>query len=292
MNAIGIDLGATNVKFVHVDEGGTIVARDSFPTDDRDDAPWAEQIRRKLEGVSRDTPVGLCAPGLAARDGRSIAWMQGRLARIQGLDWTTFLNWPKTIPVLNDAHAALLGEAWIGAARGAQNAFMITLGTGVGGAILVDGKLLRGHLGRAGHLGHVTLDPAGKPDLVNTPGSLEDAIGNCTIVQRTAGRFQTTHDLVAAHLAGNREATDVWLRSIRDLAAAVSSLINVLDPELVVIGGGIAVAGPALFDPLTRELSKMEWRPTVESVRVVPAQLGEWAGAIGVARAGMTVQSS
>jgi glucokinase len=287
MNAIGIDLGATNVKFVHVDESGAIVARDSFPTDDRDDAPWAHRIREYLTNVPRETPIGLCAPGLAARDGRSIAWMQGRLARIQGLDWTTYLHWPKPIPVLNDAHAALLGEAWIGAARGAQNAFMLTLGTGVGGAILADGKLLRGHLGRAGHLGHITLDPAGKLDLVNTPGSLEDAIGNCTITQRTAGRFKTTHDLVAAHLAGDCDATAVWLRSIRDLAAAISSLINVLDPELIVIGGGIAVAGPALFDPLQRELSKIEWRPTSESVQLVPAQLGELAGAIGAARAAM-----
>lgn len=284
--AVGIDLGATNVKVVRVRVTGEVIARETFATQDGPDAPWAKGIRARLEGVT--DAVGICAPGLAAPDRRSIAWMQGRLAAIEGLDWTNYLGRQDRVPVLNDAHAALLGETWNGgAAAGLRNVLMLTLGTGVGGAILADGELLRGHLGRAGHVGHITVDAGGEPDLVKTPGSLEDAIGECTVGRRTAGRFATTRDLVAAHRSGDADATQVWHRSIRDLAAGVASLINVVDPEAIVIGGGIAAAGEALFDPLRRELDRMEWRPTGDAVPLVPAALGEWAGAIGVARAAL-----
>ena len=79
---------------------------------------------------------------------------------------------------------------------------------------MVDGKLLRGHIGRAGHLGHMSLDPDGTPDICGAPGSLELAIGNATILERSGGRFQTTHDLLAAHEAGDATATAVWLKSV------------------------------------------------------------------------------
>src|SRR5258706_2141384 len=239
--AIGIDVGATHVKFVHVDSGGALLAGGSFPTDDKPAAAWPQRIRDQIAHLQKENPtdrIGLCAPGLAARDGRSIAWMQGRLNQVQGLDWTSFLTAQSTVPVLNDAHAALLGEVWKGAAAGAQNAVLLTLGTGVGGAILVDGKLLHGHIGRAGHLGHISLDTQGSPDIVKTPGSLENAIGDCTIQQRTAGRFTSTRDLVAAHRAGDKYATDIWLRAVRDLAAGITSIINMIDPEIIIIGGG------------------------------------------------------
>src|SRR5947208_3385148 len=107
---------------------------------------------------------------------------------------------------------------------------LLTLGTGVGGAAVVDGHLLKGHIGRAGHLGHICLDPQGKPDVVGTPGSLEDAIGNCTVAARTGGRFSSTLELAKAHEAGDAEAGKVWLLSIHHLACGIASLINVLDP--------------------------------------------------------------
>jgi glucokinase len=191
------------------------------------------------------------------------------------------------VPVLNDAQAALVGETWCGAARGSRNALMLTLGTGVGGAAMVDGRILRGHIGRAGHLGHVSLDPSGALDIVNTPGSLEDAVGDCTVERRSAGRFSSTAALVAAASGGDREARLVWQSSVRALAAAVASLVNVLDPEVVVIGGGIARSGPALFVPLRRHLARFEWRPAGRRVRVVAARLGERAGAFGAARHAM-----
>jgi len=187
------------------------------------------------------------------------------------------------VPVLNDAHAALIGESWLGAARSLENVFMLTLGTGVGGAAIVEGKLLRGHIGRGGHLGHISLDPNGSPDVTGMPGSLEDKIGNCTIESRTQGRFKTTHDLVAAYAAGDPDARNIWLKSIQDLACGIGSLINVLDPSTVVIGGGIARSGRDLFEPLQRALDEVEWRPGGQKVKVIPAELGEFAGAYGAA---------
>jgi glucokinase len=207
--------------------------------------------------------------------------MQGRMAALAGFDWSEFLGRP--VPVLNDAHAALMGEAWLGAAAGETNVCMLTLGTGVGGAIMCDGQLLRGRLGRAGHLGHVSLDPDGEHDIVNTPGSLEDAIGECTLAARGQGKFRSTRDLVAACEAGDAQAAAVWLTSLRALAAAMTSIINAVDPAVFILGGGIAQAGPALFNPLQTMLNEIEWRPTGTAVRIVAAQLGPRAGALGAA---------
>jgi glucokinase len=214
--------------------------------------------------------------------------MRGRLAGLQGLDWAEALAAKARVRVMNDAHAALLGEAWTGAAAGAREAVLLTLGTGVGGAILTGGRILTGATGKAGHWGHVTVDADGPPSIAGMPGSLEAAIGNYTVADRSGGRFRDTRDLVAAHRAGDAEATAVWLRSVQRLACAVASIVNALDPEVVILGGGIARAGPALFEPLAGFLDSVEWRPLGRGVRVVPAALGDLAGAIGAARAVLT----
>jgi glucokinase len=283
--AIGCDVGVTNVKTVCVTRDGSVFDRDV--TDTRADSPdWPAGVKRVVETMEvthgRAAAVGVAAPGIAARVGDSIFWMQGRLDLVQALNWAKFLARDE-VPVLNDAQAALMGEAWQGAAKGSHNVALLTLGTGVGGALMVDGRLLRGALGRAGHLGHVSLDIDGPPDVTNCPGSLESAIGNVTVAERTGGRFTTTHDLIAAHLAGDTDATRVWLRSVRALAAAVASIINVADPEVFIIGGGIARAGDALFEPLAGYLDRYEWRPHGRRAAVVPAVLGEHAGALGAA---------
>jgi glucokinase len=236
------------------------------------------------ETIGKLCGIGVSAPGLAARDGQSIAFMPGRLAGLENLVWKDFLKTEFPIPVLNDAHSALLGEAWIGAAMDRRNVVMLTLGTGVGGAAMVDGRLLLGNIGRSGHLGHVCLDSHGTVDVTNMPGSLEVKIGNCTIEERTHGRFKTTHDLIAAHNSGDAGATAVWLKSIHDLACAVASFINVFDPEIVVVGGGIAAAGPALFEPLEDYVREIEWQPGGHKVPIAAAKLGEYAGAFGAAK--------
>lgn len=286
--AIGIDLGGSSVKTVAVTPEGKTLAEAVAVFDAGAPMDWAQKVRAVLAEVQSQqgtnaAKVGLSAPGLAAKDGRSIAHMPGRLQGLERLDWSEFLKTSQPVPVLNDAHAALLGEAWLGAARGFENVIMLTLGTGVGGAAIVDGRLLRGHIGRAGHLGHISLDIDGEPDVCAMPGSLEVLIGNCSIVDRSQGRFQTTHDLVAAHLAGDAEASHVWLRSVRALACALGSLANVLDPEAVIVGGGIARSGDALFEPLRQMVSEVEWKSAGYQIKLLPATLGEFAGAFGAA---------
>jgi glucokinase len=283
--SIGVDLGGTNIKIVVISNDGDVLEYLTCDTADLEGS-WAQTIKKNLEliqGKRGQSPchIGLAAPGLAAKDGGSIAYMQGRLKGLQGFVWQDFLG--SRVVVLNDAHAALLGEAWRGAAKGYRNAILLTLGTGVGGAVLVEGRLIKGQIGRAGHLGHVTVNADASPDIVNTPGSLEQMIGNYNVAERSGGRFTSTRLLVEAHLRGDKEATQTWLRSIHHLAAAIGSFINAFDPEIVIVGGGIAQAGPALFDPLRKELDRFEWRPLGHTVQVIPAALGEKAGAIGAA---------
>jgi glucokinase len=286
----GIDVGGTNVKAVAVAADGAVLQRATSATADGVATPdqWIAAARDAIEcfcGSCGSAPVaaGVAAPGLAATDGRSIAHLPGKLQGLTGIDWTNALGQPRVVPVLNDAHAALLGEAWIGAARSRRHVVMLTLGTGIGGAVLSDGRLLRGAIGRAGHIGHMSLDPEGPVSITGMPGAIEVLAGDYTVSSRTGGRFQDTSALVAAHRAGDAEASRVWLKSIRALGCAIGSCINLFDPELVVVGGGIVHAGDALFDPLARELDRVEWRPGGHRVELVAATLGEWAGAIGAA---------
>ncbi len=283
--AIGLDVGVTNVKAVCVTPAGQIIARQSFPTL-ADSPDWPQRVEANIAELEskhgRAAYLGLSAPGVAAPDGSRIRWMRGRLIEVQDLRWSEFLARP--IPVLNDAQAALLGEIWQGAARGASNAILITLGTGVGGAAMVDGRILKGHLGRAGHLGHITVDMHGPTDICSLPGSIEYHIGDYSIPQRTAGAFRHTHELVRAYRDGDPHAKKIWLASLQALAATIASLINVLDPQIVIIGGGIIAAGDALLTPLTELLRPIEWQLNDEPrVPIVLAQLAEYAGALGAA---------
>lgn len=296
---LGIDLGGSSIKAAAMTAAGELLAQQNVPFVDRD-KEWAMKTRTlvkqfqagelfstaqkdELGGAPALQCIGLSAPGLAAADGRSIASMPGRLFGLEGLDWTNYLGAAQPVRVLNDAHAALLGEAWLGAARGLRNVCLLTLGTGVGGAAMVDGHLLRGALGRAGHLGHTVVDWLGPLDSCNAPGSLELFIGNKSVRERTGGRFETTLALVTAVQSGDKEAGEMWLKSVRALACAVASFVNILDPEAVIVGGGIARAGKSLFEPLQKFLDEVEWRPGGRKVQLLPAQLGDMAGAFGSA---------
>src|SRR5262245_53364783 len=274
--AIGIDLGGTNVKLCSVSESGDTLEARSFETRDGEGG-WAERVREAVQALesargSRASAIGIATPGLPTQDLQRVGALEGRLQGLVGLDWSDLLRTTATVRVLNDAQAALLGEAWRGAAVGCANAVLLTLGTGVGGAILLDGRLLRGHIGRAGHFGHLSLDPDGPPPPTTpVPGALETFIGNANVATRTNGRFQSTDELVAAHRAGDALATEAWLRSVHRLACGISSIANAVDPEVVILGGGIARAGPTLFEPLARFLDAVEWRPLGTGVRIVPA---------------------
>ncbi len=290
---IGIDVGGSQVKAAACDAAtGEVLARHAEPTRDgeqRDGLPlwaWAarafvEESERRVGGAS--VAIGVACPGLAARDHRSIASMPGRRQGLEGFDWPRFFRRGRDVTVLNDAQAALLGEVWQGAAKGLRHVILVTLGTGVGGAILSDGWLLHGTNHRAGHLGHITLDPFGPRDITGMPGSLEDAIGEATLGARTGGRFHTTAELLRAVAEGDADATAAWQRSIRALGCGLASLVNVLDPEAIVLGGGIAESGPLLYEPLQKVLDEVEWRPAGGTVKLLKAEMGEWAGAVGAA---------
>jgi len=291
--SLGIDLGGTAIKAIAVDtETQTRLHQSQVPTRDGETEgslpAFAYEVSRAIDSIATElgSPadhISISAPGLAAKNARSIAFMPGRLDGLENLDWGDMLDLPGEVPVTNDAHAALLGEIGHGAAKGLDDVVLLTLGTGVGGAIVSGGRLLRGHIGRAGHLGHLTTDFRAAGDICGTPGSLEDAIGFCTLEQRSGGKFENTTDLVAAAESGDSEATEIWETSVRALAASIASITNALDPEAVIIGGGIAQAGAPLFDRIDHYLEEYEWRPAGHRVKVLRAELGEWAGAYGAA---------
>ncbi len=295
--AAGIDLGGTRIKAVAHDlDKEEEIERTILSTQDGvffdEDPVWANAIRDLLADwedrcEAKLSAIGIASPGLPSKDESGIAFMPGRLIGIEGLDWKKFLNASARVRVMNDAQANLLGEVRQGAAEGKDDVVLLTIGTGVGGAAICDGRLLRGHIGRAGHFGHISLDPFGKPDVCQTPGSLEDAIGDCTVETRSGGRFTRTKELVDAHLDGDLKARSIWLRSVRYLAAGIVSLVNSIDPEVVLLAGGIANAGDALLEPLRNYLDEMEWSPANHRIDLRIATLGEWAGAFGALHYGM-----
>ncbi len=283
---IGIDLGGTRIKAVAIDEMGNILHQNYQLTNDGDDKIWknvvaaaVNEIQGKLK--SKAAIVGISAPGLPNSGNSAIAFMPGRLQGLENFVWTDFLN-TKTY-VLNDAISAMMAEARYGAAKNRKNVVMLTLGTGVGGAILIDGKPYQGAFNKAGHIGHMVIDSDGEADCIGMPGSLEDAIGNCSIEKRTSGKYTSTHQLIEASRNGDGFATEVWLKSVKKLAIGLAALTNILSPEMVILGGGITDAGNDLFDPLEKYMSNYEWRAGGNQTEIVRAQYGDLAGAVGAA---------
>jgi glucokinase len=283
---IGIDLGGTRIKAVAIDEQGNIMHQHYQSTNDGDDSIWKNAILASVNEIQSKLPdnkvvIGISAPGLPNANNSAIAYMPGRLQGLENFDWTEFLK-TRTF-VLNDAIAAMMAEARFGAAKNRKNVVMLTLGTGVGGAILIDGKPYQGAFNKAGHLGHMVIDSDGEADCIGMPGSLEDAIGNCTILKRTAGKFSSTHDLLEEVRNGDSFAADVWLTSVKKLAIGLAALTNILSPEMIVLGGGITEAGKDLFEPLEKYMSNYEWRAGGNQTEIVKAQYGDLAGAVGAA---------
>jgi glucokinase len=292
---IGIDLGGTRIKAVAIDAGGNILCETYQATNDGDDKAWknavvaaVNELKSRLEIGSID--IGLSAPGLPNDDNSAIACMPGRMQGLENFVWSDFLNQPAY--VLNDAVAAMMGEAKFGAAKNKKNVAMLTLGTGVGGAILIDGKPYQGTFNKAGHIGHMVIDDEGDCDVTGMPGSLEECIGNYTVEKRSKGKFRSTHEMLEAYRNGDAVAREVWLRSIRHLAMGIASITNILSPEVIVLGGGITQAGDVLFEPLFEYMNEYEWRPTGNGVKIVKAVYGDMAGAIGAACFAMSKQEN
>lgn len=288
---IGIDFGGTNIKGVLLHRDGEILQELTRKTNDTGDRfqnekGWKEAIAAMVKALKPSDmatlPIGIAAPGLSTPSHHCIAYMPGRLAGLERLNWGQFLD-EKRVFVINDAKAALLAEHKFGAGRGIDNLAMYTLGTGVGGAFLIDGKLHQGWLNRAGHFGHISLHPFGETGITGMPGTVEMAIGNYQIKERSRGRYTNTDELVQAYRQREPLATLVWLESLKDFARGICSVINVLSPQLVLLGGGITKAGDDFFLPLRTFLDVYEWRPGGAATLVRPAQFEHLAGAVGAA---------
>lgn len=284
--AIGIDLGGTNIKGVLIDKNGRILESIIRKTEDTANN-WKESVREVIQALQQNKtgkiPVGISAPGIANESHDAIAYMPGRLSGLENFKWDIFLN-TVNIKVLNDAHASLLAEATFGSGKGIDDLVMLTLGTGIGGSIRINGSVYKGFHGLAGHFGHTSLDAeSDRLGITNIPGSLEDAFSESTILERSHGKFNSIKEMVDAYLKGDHFATYLWLKSIKKLAIGICSICNILSPEMVILGGGITNAKGALFDPLSTFMDLYEWRPGDAKTIIKQAHFDQFSGAIGAA---------
>jgi len=283
---IGIDLGGTRIKGVVVDAVGNVLHQTYTLTNDGEGEVWKEAVAKTVQALKEKMPienisVGISAPGLPNKENTAIAFMPGRLEGLENFIWGDYLNC--TAYVLNDGVAALVAEAKTGAAKNSTNAVMVTLGTGVGGALLINKQAYQGSFNKAGHIGHMVIDSDGDCDVTHMPGSLEECIGNCTIEKRSNGKFSSTHDLLTAVRSGNEFAKKIWLTSVKKLAIGLASASNLISPDTIIVGGGIAEANDDLFIPLNKWFDEFEWQPGGIRPVIVKAVHGDLAGAIGAA---------
>lgn len=288
---IGIDLGGTRIKGVAIDAEGNVLHQTYTATNDGEGETWKAAIAKTVNELKQklnldEVSVGISAPGLPNKENSTIAFMPGRLGGLENFLWKDYLKCP--VYVLNDGVAALVAEAKTGAAKDSTNAIMVTLGTGVGGALLINKQPYQGSFNKAGHIGHMVIDSNGDVDVTNMPGSLEECIGNCTIEKRSKGKFTSTQELLHAYRNGDEIAKQVWLTSVKKLAIGLASASNLISPDTIVIGGGIAEANDDLFIPLNKWFDEFEWQPGGIRPRIVKAIQGDLAGAIGAACFAMT----
>jgi glucokinase len=203
----------------------------------------------------------------------------------------------------NDANAAAMGEVWLGAARGCRDVVCVTLGTGVGGGVILDGRLYRGSDGSAGEIGHTALEPfSGLHCLCGNEGCLEMFASARSIVRMAReglarfpdsalhGQTITARRVYELGVEGDELALSVFERMGTYLGIAVANLINLLNPEIIVIGGGVA-SGWSLFDePMRQQIAARAFKSQLGKVRIVPAECGDNAGLLGAARLAFDVK--
>jgi glucokinase len=285
--AIGIDLGGTNVKGILLNEMGEVLQKHYIPTSDEGDERWKVNVLEmvnylKAKSQNQVEIIGMSAPGLANAENSCIAHLPNRLFGLENFVWADYFGTPTL--VLNDAHAALMAEAKFGAVKGYKNAILLTLGTGVGGGILINGELYQGLSQMAGHLGHISINISDdERSILGIPGSLEYALGNYSIEKRSMGKFKSTHELLKAYSNNDSFGTWLWLDAVRKLAITLASLINVFSPEIIVLSGGITLAGNLLFEPLQTFIDLYEFRPKGKKTKIEKAHFDDLSGAIGAA---------
>jgi glucokinase len=301
--AIGIDVGGTKIAALLVDRDGTVLARELRPTpadDQRATLSTMVEAARAVAG-SGVVGVGIAAAGLVDREGilryaPNLAWRDARLvAHVSGeLGLFAMAD--------NDVNAAVWGEYRHGAGRGSRNLLMVSVGTGIGGGIVLDGHLYRGANGFAGEIGHVVVEPSGPRCGCGNRGCWEQ-VASGTAITRTGQRAAARHPhsslreraggdpraVTGAMVTEAAQDGDIVSRGIfvevgHKLGVGIAGLVNVLDPDLVVVGGGVSEAGDLLLEPARDAFRRsVEGRHHRPEVPIVQAALGSDSGAIGAA---------
>jgi glucokinase len=301
---VGVDLGGTSIKAALVSPQYEMLVQNAVPTDLRSQAALLDAIERLIASVAPEagpTGVGFGLPS-------QIDQHRGRVldstnVPLEDLDFKDEMSRRLGVPVEidNDANVACLAEVRIGAARGARHVVMLTLGTGVGGGLVLDGKLYRGSIGAGAELGHMSIDENGPPcqGHCQSRGCLE-VLTSATGVMAAAGRIADERPdgslavarrrgeeldpryVIEQAKRGDPESQEVLAVVGRHLGVGIANYVNIFNPELVVIGGGISAAGELLLGPARAEYQRRVLRAT-GTARVVVAELGNNAGVLGAA---------
>ena len=301
-NYIGVDMSGAALHAALVSSEGRVVERREAALND--DTTVAAQVTRVVAGWRDHAPgvaaLGIGVPGLVSPEtGRVV--VSNDMPSVTSGDLQTELTQQTglTVALENDANAAAFGEFVAGAGRGSRNLFYITIGNGIGGALILDGKPWLGASGFAGEFGHITIDPEGEPCVCGNIGCLETVASAPNIVRRTHERLRRdstsslsrlglSQDFTAADVArAANEGDDFALlmieRTGRYIGTAVAAVINLLNIERIVLGGGVMEAGDLILNPIIREAGKRSFQPSFEATQIVAATLGTDAVPIGAA---------
>lgn len=282
---VAIDVGGTTIKGAVVDREGRVNSEQRRPTRvDRGPDAVIDSIlglADELASVdSRPAATGIAIPGLVQeRDG---VVLEATNVGLRGVPVRELASGRlgQPVAVLHDVRAAALAEGMLGAARGRCEYLLLTLGTGVGAAVVIGGRPYTGAHGIGGELGHVAVDPRGPVCQCGGTGCLE-AIASAGALARRYGEGVDAEEVAKRAASGDLSAGQFWRQALDALALAIVNYSALLDPELVVIGGGLASAGPDLFDPLRERVR--QWTRFGDPVEIVRAALGEAAGRWGAA---------
>lgn len=283
---LGIDLGGTAIKLGRFTADGTCLQSLSVPTPQpaTPKAVLAVMVEAiiQLDSARQCIAIGVGTPGPVDATGR-IARVAINLADWHDVPLAEELEAKTGLPTIlaNDANCAGLGEAWLGSGSSFRNLILLTLGTGVGGAIILDGKLFTGHQGAAGELGLITLHPDGPLCNSGNRGSLEQYVSVGAIRRRTN---LEPSQLGALAQAGDLQALTFWQSYGIDLGIGLSSLIYVLTPEAIIIGGGVSASAEFFFPSVQAEIERRVLPSSRAGLQLLKAKLGNQAGMVGAAK--------
>jgi len=294
---LGCDIGGTNVKMGLVDSSGKVVKDLVLPSPSREEPlSMVACLKQGCEALSRGRKVAGLGIGIAGVIDfeKGLVHTSPNLPRWKEVPLQRMVEMSLRLRtrVDNDANVVVLGELMAGAAKGARQAAGLTLGTGVGGAIVMDGKLFRGAWGGAGEIGHCTVQADGPKCRCGNRGCLERYVGAGYLVQRyfdlQRGKAEGEEDITPAVIAerakaGDKAAVRVLKEAGERVGITCANLLNLLQPEVIVIGGGVAGAGRLLFEAIRKAVRERAYEVNWRRARIVPGKLKERAGIIGAA---------